>query len=268
MFAVSLSELYVCLVEPSRSQARVIVSQMQALGVNHVEVFDSGEGALAAMLQDQPDLVVSAMHLPDITGTELVQRMRADEALRGVAFMLVSSETGYRYLEPIRQAGAVAMLPKPFAVDDLKRALSATLDLVNPTELAASDLDLDSLRVLVVDDSTTARHFIRHVLESLGLRNFEEAANGREAAARIEEQMFDLVVTDYNMPEMDGKELIEYIRNRSSQASVPIMMVTSEANQGRLSAVQQAGVSAVCDKPFEPATVRQMLEQILNADQW
>ncbi|GAB6041906.1 response regulator [Endothiovibrio diazotrophicus] len=269
MFAVSLSELFVYLVEPSNAQAKLILTELAELGVRNTERFADGETALAAMAESAPpDLVLSAMHLPDITGTQLVLKMRADERLKDVAFILVSSETGYRYLEPIRQAGAVAMLPKPFRVEDLKRALVATLELLNPHELRLSDMELEQLRVLVVDDSAVARRFVRRVLESLGLERFEEAANGREAVALIEREMFDLVVTDYNMPEMDGKELVEYIRNESSQPTVPVMMVTSEANEGRLSAVQQAGVSAVCDKPFEPNTVRQMLEQVLAVDQW
>ena len=144
----------------------------------------------------------------------------------------------------------------------------ATLELLNPNEISLADIDLEQLRVLVVDDSATARRFIRRVLESLGLERFEEATNGREGAAMIDQHMFDLVVTDYNMPEMDGKELVEYIRNESNQPTVPVMMVTSEANEGRLEAVQQAGVSAMCDKPFEPGSVRKLLEQVLAVDQW
>ena len=269
MFSVSLSELFVYLVEPSNAQAKLILSELEGLGVRHTERYPDGQSALEAMTAGAaPDLVLSSMHLPDITGTELVLKMRADERLKDVAFMLISSETGYRYLEPIRQAGAVALLPKPFKQDDLKRALLATLDLLNTNEISLAEIDLEQLKVLVVDDSNTARRFVRRVLESLGLENFEEAANGREAVALINEKMFDLVVTDYNMPEMDGKELVQYIRNESNQPTVPVMMVTSEHNEGRLSAVQQAGVSAVCDKPFEPASVREMLEQILAVDQW
>ena len=76
--------------------------------------------------------------------------------------------------------------------------------------------------------------------------------------------MVDLVVTDYNMPEMDGREFVEYVRSRSWQRSVPILMVTSETDQGRLAAVEEAGVSGICDKPFEPAVVRCLLARMLS----
>jgi len=66
------------------------------------------------------------------------------------------------------------------------------------------------------------------------------------------------------MPQMDGQALVEYIRKKSMQSSVPILMVSSEANRGRLAAVEAAGVSAICDKPFGTDVVRQMICQLLR----
>jgi two-component system chemotaxis response regulator CheY len=103
------------------------------------------------------------------------------------------------------------------------------------------------------------------VLENLGVRHFLEAENGRQAIEVLAEAMVDLVVTDYNMPEMDGKGLVDHIRQKSWQNSVPILMVTSESDEGRLAAVEEAGVSGICDKPFEPATVKALLNNILRA---
>jgi two-component system chemotaxis response regulator CheY len=76
--------------------------------------------------------------------------------------------------------------------------------------------------------------------------------------------MVDLIVTDYNMPEMDGREFVEYVRTRSWQQEVPILMVTSESSESRLAAVQEAGVSGICDKPFETALLQQLLAGMLR----
>jgi two-component system chemotaxis response regulator CheY len=121
----------------------------------------------------------------------------------------------------------------------------------------------EELKVLVVDDSFTARKHIIRVLGNMGVENLVEAKNGIEALAMVNKDYFDLIVTDYNMPEMDGKELIEHIRNNSVQASVPILMVSSESDVSRIAAVQQVGVSAICDKPFEADTVKQLIERIV-----
>ncbi len=70
-------------------------------------------------------------------------------------------------------------------------------------------------------------------------------------------------MTDYNLPEMDDQALIEYLRTKSWQNSVPVIMVTSETNEGRLAAVQGMGVVGVCDKPFEPSTVKGLLRSLM-----
>ena len=117
----------------------------------------------------------------------------------------------------------------------------------------------------MVDDSPLARKHISRVLGNLGISDITTAENGVDAISKIESNFFDLVVTDYNMPEMDGETLTRFIREQSSQRSIPILMVTSEGDQSRLSAVQQAGVSGICDKPFDTISVKQMIRQLLAA---
>ena len=118
--------------------------------------------------------------------------------------------------------------------------------------------------MLVVDDSLASRRHLHRLLTELGIERITEAADGKEAVALLEQAMVDLVITDYNMPEMDGRELTEYIRTQSWQAEVPILMVTSEQNMGRLAAVERAGVSAICDKPFEAGNIRRLISDALT----
>jgi two-component system chemotaxis response regulator CheY len=96
------------------------------------------------------------------------------------------------------------------------------------------------------------------------LENITEAANGAEGLQFINNNFYDLIVTDFYMPEMDGKEMVEQIRNNSRQASVPILLVSSESNESRLAGIKQAGVSAICDKPFEPSQIKQLIERIID----
>ncbi len=260
---ISIPGLLVMLVEPSPTQQRIVQQRLAELGIQDSIVVENGSEALAKMLRQQPDLVISALYLPDMTGTELVYAMREESLLQDTAFMLVSSETRIRYLEPIRQAGAIAILPKPFTNEELKVAISATVDFLAPDAIHLANYDPESVEVLIVDDSALSRKHIRRVLSAMGLERFTEAEDGTEAMALLEERYFDLVVTDYNMPNMDGKELIDQIRNSETQSSIPVLMVTSERDENRLAAIQQAGVSAICDKPFEPSTLKRLIEQIL-----
>lgn len=259
----SVADLSVVLVEPSSTQAHIVEHFLRDLGITQLQRASNGAEALSILHQAKPAVVISAMYLPDMTGTELVYAMRADEDLEMVPFVLISTETRPQVLEPIRQSGACSIVPKPFTEKQLLTALRAVVDYLEPEGQLETPVDLESLKVLIVDDSPTSRKFLRHVLENLGIENFLEATNGKEAVTVLGETMVDLVLTDYNMPEMDGKALVEYIRNQSWQATVPVLMVTSESNMSRLAAVEQAGVSAICDKPFDPKTVKGLIERAL-----
>ncbi len=252
------------LVEPSSTQARIITEQLKSVGLHKVEVVANGEAALASMNRHLPDLVASAMYFADMTGSDLVQRMRSEPHLEQIPFILVSSETHPHNLEPIRQAGVLAILPKPFNLADLKRALYGSLEFLDPAALELDGTDAEDLRVLVVDDSRFSLRHIENILRQMGIEQIVLAQNGREAAELIRDSVFDLVVTDYNMPEMDGQQLVSYIRNLSDQPELPILMVTSEQDESRLAAVRQAGVSAMCDKPFNVSNIRELAHNLLN----
>ncbi len=263
MYEKSLTELYVLMVEPSKSQARFIHRELKAVGINHFDIVADGCSALETMRQFNPDLVISAMHLPDMTATDLVHKMRHDEDLIDISFMLISSETGFDYIDPIKQAGVTGILPKPFNSTQLKRGLYNTLDILNPDTLDLGEFNVEDLKVLIVDDSAMARNHIKRVLKGLGIEHITEADDGANAVPLLDDHFFDFVVTDYNMPKMDGKALLEHIRGNSNQRSIPVLMVTSEGDQGNLAAVEQAGVSGICDKPFESEMVKKLIQRMM-----
>ncbi len=260
----SLADLSVLLVEPSHMQANLVTRMLEHQGVVEIKVVDSAAAALAALTENAlGQVVISSLYLPDMAGTDLVCAMRADPDLETIPFILVSSETRPQVLEPVRQSGACSIVAKPFNEQQLSRALYAAADYLNPPE----DMDIaevESLRVLLVDDSLASRHHLRRLLEELGIERITEAVDGKQAVNLLQETMVDLVITDYNMPEMDGRELTEYIRTQSWQNNVPILMVTSEQNMGRLAAVERAGVSAICDKPFEAGNIRKLISESLT----
>ncbi len=264
MFDVSIADLSIILVEPSTTQRNLIINSLDTAGIQEIEAVQTGEVALQRIAASHPDLVISAMYLEDMTGTELVIEMRNNSNIKDIPFMLISSEKRFKMLDPIRQAGVVAILPKPFLHSDLQRALASTLDFVKPEELALNNIDISQLKVMVVDDSRMARRHIQRVLTDMGIVNITTAENGKKAVILFDQSPYDLIVTDLNMPEMDGKELVEYIRQKSARPDTPVMMVTSEDNSARLTNVEQSGVSAICDKPFEPADVRSTLMRVLQ----
>lgn len=260
----SLADISVILVEPSQMQANLVIRMLTHQGVKQTTVVDRAQAALELLHGNPQDqwVVISSLYLPDMSGVDLVGAMRSEAELDAVPFILVSSETRPQVLDPVRQSGACSIVAKPFNEQQLSRALYAAADYLNPPE-DHDVAEIEGLRVLLVDDSGTSRRHLRRLLEELGLERITEAADGKEAVAILQETMVDLVITDYNMPEMDGRELTEYIRTQSWQNAVPVLMVTSEQNMGRLAAVERAGVSAICDKPFEAGSIRKLISESL-----
>jgi two-component system chemotaxis response regulator CheY len=211
-----------------------------------------------------PDVVMSCMYFDRMTGSELLINMREDEVLKDVPFMLISSEGRHECLEIVKQAGVMAILPKPFSVDDMHTALEATAQFIDPEEFEDEDFEAESLQVLIVEDSVTSSRHIANLLKGMGIEHISYACDGIEAIEEMQETIFDVVITDFNMPEMDGERLTSYIRNESSQSSIPILMVTSEHDEARLNSVMKSGVSAICDKPFIASHVKSLLSQILH----
>ncbi|BCG64570.1 MAG: two-component system, chemotaxis family, chemotaxis protein CheY [Methyloprofundus sp.] len=266
MSILNISELTILLVEPSATQLKVIIKHLEQEGITAIEGVTTGADALKSIKAYAPDLVISSMYLPDMTATDLVISIRESGAEQGIPFMLISSETDFKALDPIRQAGVVAILPKPFSPSDLKRALKSSVEFITPEEVCLEHYDIALLKVLVVDDSLMARKHITRVLNNMGIIDITTANDGKQGVDifSAHQNEFDLIVTDYNMPVMDGQELIHFIRHDMQNTFIPILMVTSEENEMRLNNVQQSGVSAICDKPFEPQTVKEMLYRVME----
>ncbi len=257
---LQLAALFVVLIEPSRAQCKIVKQQFEELGIKQFKHFTGGGDALESIFEDVPDLVISSLHLEDMTGRELVLEMRGNPITEDTPFILISTTTSFRELNPIKQAGASAVLPKPFTVKDLQRAMINTMEWEHPDQLELEDLDPENIEILIVDDSSMARKMIARTLKKMGIEKISEAKDGADAIPLIQANHYDLIVTDFNMPEVDGHELLRFIRNESSQSSVPVLMVTTEGDAGKLAAIQQDGVSAIVDKPFEVTEVKQLIE--------
>jgi two-component system, chemotaxis family, chemotaxis protein CheY len=260
-----IEDLYILLAESSSTQSKIIIKQFAELGITKFDVVENGAEVLAFLENNTPDLVMANMYLPDMSSTDLVHKLREQDKFEELVFMLVSTETSFERLDPIKQAGATAVLPKPFSTKQLKQALYTTFEYLEPDELDIENVHSENMHVLVVDDSRFARNQIMRTLGKMGVERFMQASDGAEAIPIIDAEYFDLIITDYNMPKVSGQELIEYVRTKSHQPTVPIMMVTTEENGSKLAAVERSGVSAICDKPFEPRTVKAMIESVMAA---
>jgi two-component system chemotaxis response regulator CheY len=121
-----------------------------------------------------------------------------------------------------------------------------------------------NLRFLVVDDFSTMRRIVRNLLKELGFNNVEEAEDGAAGLKKLREGNFDFVVSDWNMPNMDGLTMLQNIRADEALKEIPVLMVTAEAKKENIIAAAQAGASGYIVKPFTAATLDEKLNKILQ----
>ena len=124
--------------------------------------------------------------------------------------------------------------------------------------------DRTSLKFLVVDDFSTMRRIVRNLLKELGFTNVDEAEDGAVALAKLREGNFEFVVSDWNMPNMDGLTLLQNVRADARLKTLPFLIVTAEAKKENIIAAAQAGASGYVVKPFTAATLQEKLEKIFE----
>lgn len=121
-----------------------------------------------------------------------------------------------------------------------------------------------SMKILVVDDFSTMRRIIKNLLRDLGFTNIDEADDGTTALPMLQSGDFDFVVTDWNMPGMQGIDLLRAIRADDELKDIPVLMVTAEAKREQIIEAAQAGVNGYIVKPFTAATLKEKLEKVFE----
>lgn len=121
-----------------------------------------------------------------------------------------------------------------------------------------------SIRILVVDDFPTMRRIIRNLLKELGFNNVEEAEDGAAGLEKARDGSFQFVISDWNMPNMDGLSMLQAIRADAAIGKTPVLMVTAEAKKENIIAAAQAGANGYVVKPFTAATLDEKITKIFE----
>nr|WP_286237675.1 chemotaxis response regulator CheY [Neptuniibacter halophilus] len=121
-----------------------------------------------------------------------------------------------------------------------------------------------NIKILVVDDFSTMRRIIRKLLSELGFKNIIEAEDGTKALTVLKNEHIDFVLTDWNMPNMTGLDLLKEIRNNPELSSIPVLMVTAESKREQITAAAMAGVNGYIVKPFSAVTLQEKVNKIFE----
>lgn len=118
------------------------------------------------------------------------------------------------------------------------------------------------MKILIVDDFSTMRRITKNLLRELGFTNTEEADDGLTALPKLQAGGFDFLITDWNMPGMEGLELLKIVRKDPNLKTIPVLMVTAESKRELIMEAAKSGVNGYIVKPFTAATLQEKIEKI------
>ncbi len=123
-----------------------------------------------------------------------------------------------------------------------------------------------SYSILIVDDSLPMRSVIKKTFKAAGYGNaeFHEAADGKQAIEFMENSWIDIVLTDYNMPVMNGLEFIKTIKSKELLKDIPVVVISTEGNETKIKEFMDSGAAGYITKPFTPETIRDLITNILG----
>jgi two-component system chemotaxis response regulator CheY len=121
-----------------------------------------------------------------------------------------------------------------------------------------------ALKVLVVDDQFSVRQMTRMTLQELGIRHIHESENGKQGFQKATVQPLDLIISDFNMPEMDGLEFLRAVRGHQAVRKLPFILLTGRGDKELVVKAAQAGVNNYLIKPFNAAILREKIEQVIG----
>lgn len=122
----------------------------------------------------------------------------------------------------------------------------------------------DQLQIMVVDDMSTSRGLIVQALEAMGLKNIHHAADGNEALATLSKRPVHLILSDYNMPGMDGLQLLHALRGNQATKSIGFVLITGRADKAIIDKGKSLGMNNFIKKPFTPADLKNCLEAVVG----
>ena len=120
------------------------------------------------------------------------------------------------------------------------------------------------MKILIVDDFSTMRRIIKNLLRDLGFTNTAEADDGQTALPMLQNGKFDFLVTDWNMPGMQGIDLLKNVRADPNLSDLPVLMVTAESKRDQIVEAAEAGVNGYIVKPFTAATLKEKIDKIFE----
>ncbi|MCM2321879.1 MAG: response regulator [Oligoflexia bacterium] len=256
------SQLHFLVVDDDADSLATIVEYLQSMGAGKITRSRDGAEAIRLLERDPTiNFVVSDWDMPLMNGISLLQRVRSHPARAHIPFMIVTSPISHESEKIIVAAESMvdAYLIKPFRGEVLKEKIDKVL---------SAAVHGPQKEVVVIDDDPDAREMVTEYLSEMGFREIRAVADGKVALDYLSKNAskIGLIISDWEMPEMSGMDLLQACKNAKALAEVPFLMITSQTSLERIKVLQaaRASVDQYLLKPFRGDELRSRVETLLE----
>jgi CheY-like chemotaxis protein len=259
-------------VDDSKFTREMVKKQLPALIKNKVEVVEAEDGKDAFVKlahNSDVDLILLDITMPRMDGISFLRTMKAMPKYKNIKVVMVTSNSSEKMVDEMLKSGASAYIIKPLTAKAIKKTLFPIIENeFNDVDIIRDDDDLEvgrSVKVMTVDDSKLIRTMFRKSLPMMFVNNVKivEAEDGKDAIHKLgEHKDIDLIFLDVNMPNMDGKTFLKTIKLMDKYKDISIVMATTETDKELMQDVTMEGVNGYLIKPFNPQTIKKVIEEI------
>ena len=249
----------VLLVEPSKLQGMMIGNQLKSLGIADVKFAVSGADAFEQFSKGGYKAIVCSQNLPDCSGIELAQKIKAAPSGKGISFILITSNIDNE-MESLAAKVDFKILRKPFTPEQLQSTLPVNAPSVSqPTTV----FQPTTKTVLLVDDSSFARKRMLGILKTLGFDDVVEAVDGAKGLAMAQSRPFLFIVSDFHMPILDGKGFVESLSQDPKLKNIPVLLITSEPDSFLLDPIRNLKSCRILSKSAEASALKMEISKFI-----
>ena len=254
------------IIEPSRLFRSTICSSLEQIGATTFYA-DSSDTALMEIIQQKPDVIISSVSTGAISGFDLCLILKLMPDYSAIPIIIISSTEEDLAQQEASDAGADYYVTKgAHTVVRIQEILQEIFPDTHDEIVLDDYLSGNGTRgkVLLVDDSSIVRRIVSNMLKKMNVHHICEAHDGMEALEILEKEQVGLIFTDWNMPRMDGIELVKTIRSYDEHAEMPIVMLTTEGGSQDRERAIKAGASDHISKPFSMEKIKTVVDRFSN----
>ncbi len=243
----------ILIVDDSQMMRNIVRGFLAELNCDTMEAVD-GEMGLDLARNNHFDLIITDVEMPRKNGIQMCQDLKSDQLTRGIPILIISSFDSEDDIHKGFQSGASAYLSK----DEISDQLYMTVESI----LSKSSFNISKL-IMIVDDSGMIRHLVDTELSKSGYRTLT-AENGSDALEKLESSTPDLILSDIDMPIMNGFEFCEAVQGDDRFKTIPFVVMSANSDRGHMQRMLQRGAQAYLVKPFNMDQVTILVDKMLS----